>query len=99
MDAALPAELRPTMLYGRLFLDVDISGEWSDIDGGTAGILDDSLREAFAVVPAEGNELKLGPLIRTGVRPIDPPAWRGAVKLPDGSVVGASIPAEAIDAQ
>lgn len=97
VDEDLPAEQRPTMLYGRLFLDVDISGEWSDIDGGTAGILDDPLREARAVVPADLNEVVLGPLTRTGVRPVDPPAWRGAVKLADGSEVGASIPAEAIE--
>lgn len=97
IDEDLAAEQRPSMLYGRLFLDVDISGEWSDIDGGTAGILDDSLREARAVVPADLNEIKLGPLTRTGVRPVDPPAWRGSVKMPDGSEVGASIPAEAIE--
>lgn len=97
IDQDLPAEQRPTMLYGRLFLDVDISGEWSDIDGGTAGILDDSLREARALVPEGMNEVKLGPLTRTGVRPIDPPAWRGSVKMPDGSEVGGSIAAEAIE--
>lgn len=97
IDEDLPAEQRPTMLYGRLFLDVDISGEWSDLDGGTAGILDDSLREARAVVPSDLNEVVLGPLTRTGVRPVDPPAWRGSVKLADGSEAGASISAEAIE--
>jgi hypothetical protein len=97
MDEGLAAEQRPTMLYGKLFLDVDVSGEWSDIDGGTAGILDDPLRDAFAVVPPDVTELKLGPMTRTGVRPVDPPAWRGWVKLPDGSEPGASIPAQALD--
>ncbi|MCH2100341.1 MAG: hypothetical protein MK209_00240 [Planctomycetes bacterium] len=97
IDEDLPNERRPTMLYGRLFLDVDISGEWSGVDGGTAGILDDSLREARAVVPLELNKVVLGPFTRTGVRPVDPPAWRGAVKLSSGSEVGASVLAEAIE--
>jgi hypothetical protein len=97
IDPTLPAEQRPSMLYGRLFLDVDASGEYSEVDGGTAGILDDSLREGFTLVPAELNEVKVGPVTRTGVRPIDPPAWRGSVRLPNGEEVGASIRAEAVE--
>ena len=60
IDEDLPAEQRPTMLYGRLFLDVDISGEWSDLDGGTAGILDDSLREARVVRMNAGLDQRRG---------------------------------------
>lgn len=95
IDAELPAEQRPTMLYGLLFLDVDRSREWSDIDGGTASIMDDPLRDAFAVVPADVTELKLGPITRSGVRPADPPFWRAWVKMPDGSLQGASLAAQA----
>jgi hypothetical protein len=97
IDPTLPAEQRPSMLHGTLFLDVDASGEYSKIDGGTAGILDDPLRDAFALVPADLNEVKLGPITQTGVRPIDPPAWRGSVRLPNGEEAGASIRAEAIE--
>jgi hypothetical protein len=97
MDPSLPTEQRPSMLYGRLFLDVDASGEYSGIDGGNAGILDDSLREARVLVPADLNEVKLGPVTQTGVRPIDPPAWRGSVRLPNGEEAGASIRAKAIE--
>ena len=97
IDPSLAAEQRPSMLYGTLFLDVDASREYSGIDGGTAGILDDPLREARTLVPADLNEVKLGPITQTGVRPVDPPAWRGAVRLPNGEEAGASIRAEAIE--
>jgi len=97
IEPTLAAEQRPSMLYGTLFLDVDASGEYSGVDGGTAGILDDPLREARILVPADLNEVKLGPVTQTGVRPIDPPAWRGSVRLPNGEEVGASIRAEAIE--
>ena len=95
LDADLPESERPTMLYGLLYLDVDRSREWSDIDGGTASILDDPLRDAVAVIPPDVQELKLGPITRSGVRPSDPPFWRAWVKMPDESVIGASIAAKA----
>jgi len=97
IEPTLAPEQRPSMLYGTLYLDVDASREYSAIDGGTAGILDDPLREARTVVPADLNEVKLGPITQTGVRPVDPPAWRGAVRLPNGEEAGASIRAEAIE--
>lgn len=97
IDPTLAPEQRPSMLYGTLYLDVDASREYSGIDGGTAGILDDPLREARTLVPADLNEVKLGPITQTGVRPVDPPAWRGAVRLPNGEEAGASIRAEAIE--
>ncbi len=97
IEPTLAAERRPSMLYGKLFLDVDASGEYSEVDGGTAGILDDLLREGRTLVPADLNEVKVGPVTQTGVRPVDPPAWRGSVRLPNGEEVGASIRAEAIE--
>jgi len=95
IDPELATEQRPTMLYAQLYLDVDASGEWSEVDGGTVGILDDPLRAGKLLVRPEDSEVKLGPIQQTGVRPIDPPAWRAWVRLADGSEFGASIPAKA----